>query len=139
MLSIFICKVPVFAFSCFKEGPPLTRIDLWLVKMKQRTAKRSETLQEHEGGGSAELWGCHLSRGGCLAWGEGLGGGARIASPPLFRNPRLSEHSVFVRDSLCTVLSLHRGILYRKILVLSNPLNFISFSCLKSRYLINAY
>jgi len=34
--------------------------------------------------------------------GAGLGGGARIASPPLFRNPRVSEHSVFVHDSLHT-------------------------------------
>lgn len=36
------------------------------------------------------------------------------------------------------VLSPHRGILHRKMLVLSNPLNFTFFSCLKSRYLIHA-
>lgn len=37
------------------------------------------------------------------------------------------------------VLSLDRGILYRKILELSNQLNFTFFSCLKSRYLTDIY
>lgn len=96
--------------------------------------------------GSAEIWRCHLSREGCLAWGRGSG--VVPALPPhlcfatqgsLYIQSLSMIHFTLKYKQATMVFSLHRGILYRKILALSNPLNFTFFSCLKSRYLINAY
>lgn len=69
--------------------------------MKKRRAGRSETSQEHEGGISWDL-GVSPVTGRLPGLGRVAQGWCPHRLPPLFLSPRVSEHSVFVHDSLHT-------------------------------------